>query len=367
VELRESGLALAVASGRIEPALPKLHSAGLEAELVLNRNDVGVPKGSSKWVERICTEFGIQPNELLWLGDTDLDMRSAVNGRLIYFNARWSSPDYRYGIQIPTPRAFSLVVRECFLKPRDWYWQLDVLDNNGNEVVVRALIDGRGAGIRAFKDGLIEFLHSDRNPKVGLFSVREFTLLHVLGSLYSEGLYREADTWTIYPSRRGGPNAALAPVVTSIARLSHRQQFFPTLIDRHTPSLDTSLARVNRTEVRFDTQTDTVRLAPDHQRQISGKTVVVVDDFTTDGFSFEWARNELYRAGAKKVICVCIGKYPKPHHVMTPVEGYTWDPFVAARHPPAGFKAELLSGAYDRDVLSSVRASYERVAVWSPG
>lgn len=44
---------------------------------------------------------------------------------------------------------------------------------------------------------------------------------------------------------------------------------------------------------------------------IKDRNVIVFDDFTTTGMSLEWARQLLDNAGAKKIILMTVGKYPK--------------------------------------------------------
>ena len=188
-ELRAMGMSLVVASGR--PGLSeryitqRLATAGLRVDLVLARDAIGENKGAKVWVATACSELSVAANELVWLGDSDGDIRSAVNTHVVYFNAGWSNPGYPYGIQIGHPSMFSLLVGECFAKGMYWYWQLSGTDGSGRAVTARALIDGGGANIPALKHDLLAFLKYKGEPTVGPFKVRDFIMLHLLGSTLS--------------------------------------------------------------------------------------------------------------------------------------------------------------------------------------
>src|SRR5437016_2245615 len=101
-ELRGNGISIALANGN--PAFSRqwleqrLQQAGLRVDAILARNDVGQPKGSPAWVNAACETFDIERNQLAWLGDGDLDMRCAVNTKVVYFHALWANPG-QYGIK----------------------------------------------------------------------------------------------------------------------------------------------------------------------------------------------------------------------------------------------------------------------------
>ncbi|WP_091585294.1 phosphoribosyltransferase [Alteribacillus bidgolensis] len=54
---------------------------------------------------------------------------------------------------------------------------------------------------------------------------------------------------------------------------------------------------------------DTIHLNPEYQGKLKGKKVVVLDDYTANGYSFECARNLLLNQGVKELIFVTIGTF----------------------------------------------------------
>jgi hypothetical protein len=357
--LRSNRISIAIASNR--PKLSaRLRTAGLLHDLAIDRHLAGAKKGSPLWVDAVCDSFAIKKNEVVWLGDSDLDMRSAVNAGIVYFNAGWSAPTYPYGINVTHPEAFSLVVEECFSKAVYWYWQLSDADEAGRPTPVKGMIDGNGAGIPALKNDLISFLKHGGNPTVGPLSVRDFMMLHLLGSIYGEGLYSTIDTWTTYPGSRGGSNAAMAPFIYMAARL-FRDRYVDDLLIRHQRAVDSGVARSQGGNVHFLNQVNTVHLNTFHRQRVVDRRVLVVDDFATHGYSFECARNLLLEGGASDVVCVALGKYGLHHHIVSPRPGYSWDPFRPWRHNADAFNELQQSGLTDDVALDVIRQSYMNV------
>lgn len=356
--LGESEIHIAVASDR-PAASTKLGRAGIVPDLLLTRQLVLAPKGSPSWVDHALTTFQVRRHQLVWLGNSDTDMRSAVNGKVVYLNAGWSDPSYRYGITVATPELFALVIRECFGKSADWYWQFSSADSRGRVVEVRSMTDARGAGRPALRRALLRLLKDGQggSAAVGPLTLERFVTLHLLGSIYSSGLAQTAETWTVYPGSGGGINATLGPFTAEAARLFRGERYVEDLLVRHTPAIDMSEARVRGEDVNFEIQVNSVCLNQAHRGRIERQHVLVVDDFEKDGYSFECARNLLLQAGADRVTCVAVGKYGDPtetglwRSVFAPTPGYTWNPYAAVTHPEGSFIGWRRSSQPDRAAL----------------
>jgi soluble P-type ATPase len=360
-ELEGAGIRIAIASNR-PSAMQRAAAAGIAYDLLLTYASVGnKKKGSPQWVAQACAEMEVRRQELIWLGDGDNDMRSAVNGKVAYFNAGWSAPDYPYGISLAEPRLFSAVVLECFAKPVDWYWQMSLPDPAGRPVEVRAMTDARGGGNPKLETTLRGFLKDGYDPGLGPLRFGEFVTFHLLGSIYSAGFAKAADTWTVYPGSQGGPNASLGPFVATAARL-FRDRYVHDLLVRHTPAVDSGQARNAGQVVDYDNQINTVHLNPSHRARIEGKHVVVVDDFETQGYSFECARNLLLEAGAATVTCICMGKYGTSRRLIAPVAGYNWNPYLPRVHNKNSFSHALRSQGGDPDGPAYFKDSCYRFA-----
>lgn len=247
---------------------------------------------------------------------------------------------------------------------RHWryrFWKLSEFDELGRSVVARALLDGNGAGIPLFRSNLLTFLKSRGNPRVGPLRIRDFIMLHLLGSIYGEGLYREADTWTTYPGSRGASPAALNPVLKRAATM-FRERYVEDLLIRHRHSVDSGATRFGGGTFDFLNQANTIHLNRDHLDRVQDKSVLVIDDFETRGFSMECARNILLEAGAYKVICVSVGKYGYNRYIISPDAEHVWAPSSPTSHTAAAFSESRVRGEFLDEALDTIRESYNRVA-----
>lgn len=361
-QLSNLGIKIAVVSDR-----PKREGIGKIAKLryspdcFVTRNEIGKAKGSRKWVEHICDAFNIEHRDVLYLGDTDHDMWTAVNSQVVYLNAAWSNPTMEYGIQVSSPAILTPLVENFFMKPTLWYWTLDTQDRLGRMVEAKAMIDGNGAGVLDIRYGLLNWAKHDRDSSVGPFKLGNFFMLHLLASIYLGGLYEKADWWTTYPGSDGGTNTAMDEFFDIAAKL-FRDKFKPRLLVRHSPAVDSGEARVAGKSVSFMNQVRTVCLNDDPAtiEQIRGKSIVLIDDFITDGYSSEWARNLLLEAGAANVIAVAIGKYGYNFHCASPQAGISWNPFEPSKLSATDFTFLPARGTFDNNALSCFRDLFSK-------
>uniref|UniRef100_A0AB33JQS7 Phosphoribosyltransferase n=1 Tax=Kitasatospora sp. CMC57 TaxID=3231513 RepID=A0AB33JQS7_9ACTN len=191
---------------------------------------------------------------------------------------------------------------------------------------------------------LLDIFTYDKDVTAGNRSARDILMLHVLSAAYLEGLLPARSWFCVYPSSTpGAVNHQLSDFI-EVAKVMTGSSYKDDLLVRATRATDTSRARANgrHGEVTIATQANTVHLNPAHRSALAkGKTVVVFDDFTTDGMSLDWARNLLTTAGATQVIGVTIGKYRKPYTFFTPRAGVAIDPFTPnTTLTPADFTAE---------------------------
>jgi hypothetical protein len=101
--------------------------------------------------------------------------------------------------------------------------------------------------------------------------------------------------------------------------------------------MDSGEARRRQIEVDFYNQSNTLRLNPDYLQRVQGKCIVVMDDFTTRGYSGECARQLLLEAGVAEVACINVSKYGRDYWVISRgANDYAWDPYEAKEHAAAG-------------------------------
>lgn len=332
-------------------------------DLLLTQEDVGIPKGSPRWIDAVCSQFKLNKNEVIYIGDSDHDMQTAVNSKIVYLNAEWSNPGYKYGIPVSSPELLPLIINHFFLKKDLWYWSVNTSDLRGNQVIKRALIHDRDIGVNNFRDNLLEWSKKGRDCSVGAITMGEFIVYHLLGSLYLDGMYSDIDTVSIIPGHAGGHNPLMDKSIHRISRL-FRENFVPNLLNRHTPTRKSAYLRYAGESPEFQYQVSTVCLdcdPRDRNKIIKGKTILVIDDFITQGFNTEWARNLLYNAGANKVISVTIGAFLDIVEVQSIAKEFNWDSFVAVNIDDKYIISKKVTATKNPRALEKIVESYKEL------
>lgn len=362
-ELRGRGLRLvALATRPVRLALLQLrfHQQGLhQPDLLLSRKDIPGQKnkGSPAWIETASERLGVQPHEMTYVGDDVWAWRTAMNGGVLYLHALWSEPprDIPCAIGVNRPQDLLVFLDHMLLRPPMWTFRSD-----SNRVHLRCLLPASTelpGDDQSFRLQDI-FTYNRTNITVGGTPALHLLMLHALGNLYAEGLICPGTYFCIYPPHAPGEtnpvlDGFLGPATAFFAR-SYKREW----IRRFSPAPDTSRLRARGGRAEFIDQTNTVCLdATAYNALRRGPTVIVFDDFTTDGMSLGWAQNLLLAAGADKVVLVAIGKYGRRHSRYIP--RIRIHPFEEARYEPSDFERQLLHFAPDSDAETTVKRLFK--------
>lgn len=307
-------------------------------------------KGSKDFVQYVQSQLGIHPNEILYLGDGDKDMHEAVNSGVIFFLAGWVNPGYRYGIEVQGPVQFANIVETFFLKTHLWYYVLDSQDSTGRNVRFRALLDPDTARDRQITN-LLKSKGTRGRTVIKGYQSADYLSLHLLASIYLEGLHMDDPVWCVYPNSDCTYTSVLDKFLDVAARL-FRDRYCGNLICRGRTVPSSRHLRKRREQPLLSTQLRSIYLNPAHQARVSGRPVIVVDDFTTESKAFETARNFLLNAGASSVMCIAVGKYGNNYTVYAPKSNTNWDSFVINPDLEENdFFVSWVQGTIDRNAL----------------
>ncbi|MBC7271969.1 hypothetical protein ACF09G_36200 [Streptomyces albogriseolus] len=313
-------------------------AAGLpRPALHLCRNDIpGTPaRGSGAWLDAVADSLKLRHNQLLLVGTSEWDWYTGINAGVIHVHARWASA-LRKKISSLTadgPAEVRELLEHFLLQEPTWAFRLDDRDRS---LWIRSLLP---PNVRFPADGGRSFLLQDiftraRQVTVGDWDARDVLMLRLLTSAYLDDCLPGRSLFCVYPSSSPGKvSDQLAQFLTK-AKVLVGSRYKENLLQRVHRAPDTSLERVKASRGQITTadisiaaQARTVRVDPGHRGKLRGKTVVVFDDFTTEGKSLEWARTLLVAAGAAEVIALTIGKYPKPHTAYALRRGRKVNPF----------------------------------------
>jgi hypothetical protein len=293
--------------------------------LAINRQDIpsGKPKGAPEWIFAVSQRLGLETWRMVYVGDDSWAWKSALNGGCVYIHAGWSKPldeGITSAIVIEKPSDLRILLEHLFLREVCWTYSEDLLDV---PLHLRCLL--KADVLLPGDQGSFKlqhlFTYQKRTLTIGGMPAHYLIMLHALSNLYLEGLIKPGTYFVVYPGHKTGTkNLVLQEFLKPATAFFSRSYYREDWIRRFKDAPDTSLMRAQfKKRPSFIDQTNTVCLDKKSKKPLSkSPEVVVFDDFTTDGLSFEWARNLFRAAGAKRVVLVAIGKYGRKHFLRIP-------------------------------------------------
>jgi histidinol phosphatase-like enzyme len=362
-ELEEMDLRWAVGSNHSRAYLHnRLNTAGLAPDLEVSQESVGAKKPSPQFCYGAAKGLGIAKNEMVYVGDDNrTDAICAINASVLYLNAGWSNRQPNYGIKTATPKDVVRLVRTFLLRDPQWYWRLSATDPAGLPLDVRSIVPGGKDWdpILARPTFNVLKLDSDTDfPIVMKFS--RFLFLYLLTTIYLDGLHDEVDSWCLIPPSGGNMHRKiLSDYLNGSSKLFKAARYVETLLVRHTPSVKAAYARHAGLDPDFLNQANTMHLNPEQRKAVTGKHILVVDDYCTRGHSFECARHLLLRGGAAKVTCVSVGRYGTRYTVQVARDGLVWNPWAPSSLGEGDFQPRVYYEPSDASAILPIKDGFE--------
>ncbi|MFF6639617.1 hypothetical protein ACFY83_20585 [Streptomyces althioticus] len=340
-----------------------LTAAGLPAPaLHLSRDDIpGAPnRGSGTWLKEVADRLKLRTNQIVFVGTSEWDWRTGINAGVVYIHARWASHVRNnkgmVTLSAGAPAHVGELLEHFFLDEPQWAFTRD----DARSFKIRSLLPPnvrfpRNNGTFTLQD---IFTRGETVP-VGNQDARDILMLRLLSSAYLDGTLPHRSLFCVYPSSSPGRvSAQLAGFLTN-AKVMVGSYYREDLLERVAQAPDTSLERWRRTagqgstaDISIAAQARTVRVNPKYRGKLTGKTVIVFDDFTTEGKSIEWARILLSKAGAAQVIALTVGKYGS-RHTNYGLRPPTWRDSTS-RHPSITIDPYTINNLTATDFVSAV-------------
>ncbi len=326
--LREARTKVVVVSTKKYPVRERLERLGLPPpNLVLTLEDVRKRKGSPIWVTEAASRLGLSLKDVVYVGDTEREWRTAINARVFYLHAGWSGrkdAGLLRGWRFRAPSAMRLFIEKVLAPAPMWThrWRYP----SGDTVVKIRVLLPSSVQLRGSEGlfSLVDVFAREKQINVGGLPANAWLVTLAVASLLREGLFAPDEKSPLvapYPSSKPDRATPLFDEPLRILDAYLHGFYLPDLFIRVSPAEDKSLARWRarqgggEADIDITNEANTLCLNDKYARRIEGRKVVVIDDFTTTGMSLEWARVLLENAGVREVILVAIGKYPKPHDV----------------------------------------------------
>ena len=293
------------------------------------------------------------------VGSSDDDLHLAANKRMLIINPGWSikqdEKPARYGITLEKPKQLFEAVSLIDNQSR-WYYELDVDQNT--KVLALTSANTLNYDVAATEKEILkgfEQLLKDGDRKY--FNTLYF---HLISGVMKSPLLRSIDVWGIFPSSTNEINNEIEELKERCRYLTGKRMKEPLFI-RHI-NVDKSRKTPHHTRLQIGCvkHFESIILNPYYSKRLKGKVVCVIDDYITNGISFETARNLLLKAGASKVILVALGRYKKGAYGVYQHEVYDLNGFITEPSYLYNLKTRQdLTGSYDDQARDEVRKIYE--------
>ncbi|MBB1340035.1 phosphoribosyl transferase [Pseudoalteromonas sp. SR45-6] len=267
------------------------------------QRDHKVPnKPQSAATEYVLKEMNWKSNEVVYIGSSINDMRTAVNGKILFLRATWYSNNLDYGFEFHEPKELARFIDTLCL--RTHFWSFEINDKGFEYYAL--------APFSTYKPQFKKYSENARAAaKFGQGNV-DFWLGALVTSMYFTGIYKSIDFIASYPGHKvGSGNDKMNDDLMTFGKCFNKG-YLHDLVVRHKDALKSQTARNQGIKIDYHNQLNTIKLNklptknygksyknPPLQR---GKTVLLIDDICTKGWSIDTARKYIEKTGAKVVM-----------------------------------------------------------------
>lgn len=318
---------------------PKLRGSPLLIDMI--RNDAKMEIGD-------FLILGAQDHDLYWAANSKILLLSAIYAGEYFLERKIFKNDYGIPIKDSDSLIQFFAVFQSITTP--WYYNLNI-----DRTSIYALTNANT--MYASKDAVELNFKFKECLKDGNKTYRIPFLMYFLLSTYH--IFKDlnkVDYWGIFPSSNGDLNEDLQFFCTK-ARQTFGGKVAEPLLIRHTASTTRHSLKPNkRIEDGCDEQFETIIINPYFAKKLKGKTVCIIDDFTTYGTSAETARALFQHAGVAKLIFIALGKYGSSYYRYEYIlSGDLFSEYIYER-----VSQEKVIGHFNtsatKDVLDSIKA-----------
>jgi len=267
------------------------------------RNPEIPPKPRATATQYVLDVMKWESNEVVYVGSSDDDMRTAVNGKILFLRATWYSNNTDYGFEFSEPKELARFIDTLCL--REHFWSHEIKDGDFEYYAL--------APFSTYKPEFRKYSENGRAAaKFGQGDV-DFWLGALVTSMYFTGIHQRIDFIAAYPGHRAGVgNDNMNDDLMTFGKCFNKG-YLHNLIERHTTATKSQSARREGKVIDHHNQLNTIKLnklptknyndTPYRNAPLKrGKTVLLVDDVCTKGWSLEAARKYVERTGAKTIM-----------------------------------------------------------------
>ncbi|MBC1529662.1 hypothetical protein HCJ07_04825 [Listeria booriae] len=259
------------------------------------------------------------------VGSSDEDLHLAANFKLLLINPEWSYikelKAIKYGFSLGVPEKVVKMI-DIIKNQQSWFFELEI----DSKCKLYALTSANNNSATGNEEEIINNFR--KILKEGYKKNFEALFFHFIASVMKSDELREIDIWSIMPSSGIALNLDMLEIKERCRYLNGKwkDNVKSPLFIRHSPTKKShQTSPSERLRVGAQKHLSTINLNPQYEKILKGKVVCVLDDYITNGTSFEALRNMLITAGAKKVIFVAVGRFKKGEFGIYQKEDYQID------------------------------------------
>ncbi|MFS0518513.1 HAD hydrolase-like protein [Nostoc sp. UIC 10607] len=327
--------------------------------------DKTLRKPSPGAVHSILNQFHLNNNEAIYIGNSDIDMQTAVNSKLLFLNATWYEQQTKYGFNFQQPKDIAHFIDIFCL--REHLWSYEIKDGD---------LEYYALGIYGTREEKYDYSLDAREAAKFGRGHPDFWIKYLLSAVYFSGLHERINYIAPYPGHEQGSTSSMeTETITTFAKC-FRKSYLLDLIQRHTTSQKSSYARTSGIHLDHFNQLNTVLLNQyplqnergnryKHSPLKRDKTVLVIDDFCTQGYSLEAARVYIQKTGAKVILLSLLKTIWKDYEKILEIEKLS--PFKTNQLQPPLKKKKYPFWNYIReeDASQEIRSKLREYDTWS--
>jgi hypothetical protein len=307
----------------------------------------------------ILAELGIERRETILVGSKTIDMQAGVNNRLLLVRPAWYGDAMDYGFRVGSINELTRFCEIFALRQHPIYWSID-----DRALQVRSM-----GPFSTMLNDFAEFGSSARATAKENLGDPEFWFFAVVSALYFSGIIHQVHYICPFPGHNpaatGGVGVLFDDVMTRFAKCL-RKPYLPDLVLRHTRSQKSQYLKPE--QKTFGNQINTINLnrrprsydKPEPRKTplpLSGKQILVVDDFITNGRSLDAARAFIQAAGANAVLFSWLKTINTSFEHMSP------DPPLDPYRPCTISQEPATASYYYREYIVAPRAPRELTSI----
>ncbi len=253
----------------------------------------------------ILDNHGWDPAEVVYVGNSDEDMLTAIHGRSLFLNVTWYGKNNQYGFFFDNPRDIARFIDTFCLREHLWHYTIEEPNL-------------RFYALAPYSTRMPEFalLSTDARNAAKSWGLGhpDFWTKYLWSTIYFSELYKEINYIASIPGHNQGfGNSIMEQPMLAFGKCFY-QTYLRDLIYRHSTIEKSSFLRSQQRqdEVDHTRQLNSIYLtrlpmkSSGEERYKNcplkrGKTVLVTDDICTNGYSLEAAAAYIRQTGANVI------------------------------------------------------------------